>query len=288
MMGTTPGTITDRSGAGSRVVRWQLGRKLRALRVAAGMSLDDVAHAKAGSKGKLSRIESGQVPVSVPDASYLCQLYGCDEDTATQVKELAVGTDALEWWESYGQITVPDWFGLYVGMEAAATAIRAFDPTFVHGLLQTEDYARAVLSADPHLSADVIEKRVRFRLERQRAVLNQMPRLTVILGAGAVSLQVGGQDVLAAQVLHLRDLHRSGAVEVRIVPWSAGAYPNRGAYALLSFDQEEGPTGHAQTVAYTEVSGGARYVEQPAELEAYEDNFGALVRSSLTIEEYPS
>src|SRR5215813_1406259 len=121
---------------GSTVVRRQLGRRLRRLREAAGKTERDVEEANLASRAKLWRIETGKTPVKVADVRALCWLYGADTATTDALAGLAIGTAAQGWWEDYGD-AVSDWFGLYVGLEAAATEIRLYDPELVHGLLQT-------------------------------------------------------------------------------------------------------------------------------------------------------
>ena len=111
------------SGAGSVVVRRQLGSKLRQLRLAAGKDVADVTEAGLGSKAKISRIETGKGPVKVADIRALCWLYGVDGPTTDALAALAPGTQQEDWWEAFGGAVVPDWFGLYAGLEAAASRI---------------------------------------------------------------------------------------------------------------------------------------------------------------------
>src|SRR3954451_20779958 len=165
------------AGGGSAVVRRQLGNKLRQLRLAAGKDVADVTEAGLGSKAKMSRIETGKGPVRVADVRALCWLYGVDTATTDALAALAPGTQQEDWWEADPGI-VPNWLSLYAGLEAAAARIRAFEPQLVHGLLQTEDYARAVVSTDPQAASEVVEQRVRFRMERQQ---RSMDGVTIIM-----------------------------------------------------------------------------------------------------------
>ena len=196
------------AGAGSAVVRRQLGSKLRQLRLAAGKDVADVVTAGLASKAKMSRIEGGKGPVKIADVRALCWLYGASAETTEALAALAPGTQQEDWWETYENVVVPDWFGLYVGLEQSASRLRCFDPELVHGLLQTEDYARAVIESEDTLEPKVIAQRLQFRMDRQRRVLNGHPDLTVVLGAGALSLVVGSPDVMAAQLDHMRQLAR--------------------------------------------------------------------------------
>jgi Domain of unknown function (DUF5753)/Helix-turn-helix domain len=269
------------SGAGSVVVRRQLGAKLRGLRIKAGKEVADVVEAGIASKAKIHKIEAGKGMVKLVDVWALCRLYNADSATTDALAALAPGTQQEDWWEAWGTVVVPDWLGLYVGLEQSAARLQCWDPELVHGLLQIEDYARAVIGAGAFLAPDVVDQRVGFRMDRQRRVLGSGPDLTVVLGAGALSRVVGSPDVMAAQLDHLRRLDRDGLATVRVLPWSAGAYPTRGSFALLHFPDPEDPT-----VAYLEFSMGARYVEQPAQVSEYEKVFDIINGQSIGIEEW--
>jgi transcriptional regulator with XRE-family HTH domain len=261
------------TSGGSAVVRRQLGAKLRQLRLAAGKSVADVDAAGLGSKAKMSRIESGKGPVKLADVRALCWLYGADEATTEVLAALAPGTQQEDWWEAYGATVVPDWLGLYAGLEATASRIRCFEPELIHGLLQTPDYARAVIGADPRLSEQVIEQRLRFRMERQQT----QAAVTVIISQGALSLVAGSPEIMTTQIEHLRDVRTA----VRILPFSAGAHPRRGSFALLDFADDDDPS-----VAYVEGPAGARYFDRPADRDEYEFVWSLLYAKSTPIKEW--
>ena len=256
------------------VVRRQLGSKLRQLRLAAGKDVADVVTAGLASKAKMSRIEGGKGPVKIADVRALCWLYGASPETTEALAALAPGTQQEDWWETYENVVVPDWFGLYVGLEQSASRLRCFDPELVHGLLQTEDYARAAISADSRLGADVVEQRVKFRLERQRT----LAELTIILSEGALRLVAGSPEIMAAQIEHLRQ----AAATVVVLPFAAGTYPLRGSFALLDFDaSDEDPS-----IAYIDGPPAARYLDQPDERAEYEFVWGVIEDMSIPIEEW--
>jgi len=262
------------SGGGSVVVRRQLGSKLRKLRLAAGKDVADVVTAGLGSKAKISRVETGKGPVKIADVRALCWLYGADAATTEALAALAPGTQQEDWWQPLGTAVVPEWFGLYAGLEATASKIRGFEPDLIQGLLQTPAYARAVIGADPRLSAEVVEQRVRFRLERQQTPAE----LTIIMGEAALRLTAGSPDVMAAQLDHLCAV----TAAARVLPFSAGAYPRRGSFALLDFDDDEDPS-----VAYVEGPGGARYYDRPDDRAEYEYVWQLLFDKSIPIKEWP-
>lgn len=269
------------TAGGSAVVRRQLGARLHALREAAGKSLADVADAGLGSKAKISKIETGKSPVKIPDVRTLCWFYGADGATTDALAALAPGTQQPDWWETYSNVVVPDWFGLYVGLEESAAGLRCFDPVLIHGVLQTEDYARGVIGCEDGLEPEVIDQRVAFRMNRQQRVLRRSSTLSVVLGQAALSLIVGSPDVMTAQLEHLRRLGRGGQVAINILPWTAGPYPMLGSFTILDFVESDDPR-----VVYVEFSMGARYVEQPSQVAEYERVFQMLTKRSIPIEEW--
>jgi transcriptional regulator with XRE-family HTH domain len=273
------------NGGGSTVVRRQLGRKLRRLREEANKTHEDVAAAQIASATKMWRIETGKTAVKPGDIWALARLYDLSTEVTDALVSLAAGTRDEGWWEEYGP-AVPDWLGLYAGLEAASSAVRTYHPELVHGLLQTPDYARAVIRADERLSDEVVTQRVAFRLERQRAVLNrpQPGRIMGVLGAGALSLVVGSARVMEAQVRHLRALNTGAGVDIRILPWSAGAHPSmKGAFTMLDFDDPDDPA-----LVYVESHTAARYLEQAEQLAEYRRIFGLLSSKAVPIEEFTS
>src|SRR5213080_3485157 len=151
---------------GQRVVRRALGRRLTRLRIASGKSRREVAEAKLGiSEPTLHRIETGKVPVTVANVRALCWLYGADASITDALAELALGTSQEEWWDA--SPVIPDWFKLYVGLEASAARIYTYEGEVVPGELQTEDYARSVFAAEQSASTDTAERQVKLRMQRQ-------------------------------------------------------------------------------------------------------------------------
>lgn len=269
------------TSGGSVVVRRQLGIKLRRLREAAGKSLADVQGSKVASTSKVNRIENGRLPVRVETVWALCRLYGADNATTDALAALAPGTEQDGWWEDYGEAIVPDWLGLYAGLEATASRIRGFEPELVRGLLQTPEYAAAVIGSDPRLEPEAVERRVQFRMERQRGVFDvePVPEITVVMGEAA--LLCGTPDVMNPQVDHLRSLSERPRVDIRVVPFSTGMFPRRGSFTLLDFDDEEDPS-----VAYVEVPKGARYFDRAEDRADYEYVWKIIMSKSVPIGEW--
>jgi len=268
---------------GQRVVRRALGRRLTRLRVATGKSRREVAEAKLGiSEPTLHRIETGKVPVTVANVRALCWLYGVDESVANALSDLALGTSQEEWWDA--NPAIPDWFKLYVGLEASATAISTYEGEVVPGELQTEQYARAIYGAEQSVESDATERHVKLRMQRQAALAARYPkpRLVTVLGEGLVTRQVGGPGVLAAQVEHLCEFAKQEHVQILVLPWSAGAHAAMaGAFRIMDFEDREDPD-----VVYLESHVGALYLEEPEEVREYRRIFDLICEVSVPIADF--
>jgi hypothetical protein len=253
------------------------------LRVATGKSRREVAEAKLGiSEPTLHRIETGKVPVTVANVRALCWLYGVDESIADALSDLALGTSQVEWWDA--NPAIPDWFKLYVGLEASARKICTYEGEVVPGELQTEQYARAIYGAEQALPEDATERHVKLRMQRQAALAarHPMPRLVTVLGEGVLTRQVGGPDVLRAQVEHLRQAALQHNVEILVLPWSAGAHAAMaGAFRIMDFEDPEDPD-----VVYLESHIGALYLEEPAEVQEYRRIFSLICEASVAIADF--
>jgi len=268
---------------GQRVVRRTLGRRLMRLRAASGRSRRDVVDAKLGiSEPTLHRIETGKVPVTAANVRALCWLYGVDQSTTDALAELAVGTSHQEWWDASN--VVPDWFKLYIGLEASASKICSYDGELIPGELQTEQYALAVYAAAQPGDHEGAARHVKLRLERQRTMFsrNPPPRLTYILGEGALAWVVGGESIMRAQTNHIMKMAKLPNVEVRVLPFAVGAHPAMtGAFRILDFDDAEDPD-----VVYLESHVGALYLEEPSELLQYRRIFEWLGEASMPFAEF--
>jgi transcriptional regulator with XRE-family HTH domain len=268
---------------GQRVVRRTLGRRLTRLRIASGKSRREVAEAKLGvSEPTLHRIETGKVPVTVANVRALCWLYGVDESITDALAELALGTSQEEWWDA--SPVIPDWFKLYVGLEASASRISSYDGEVIPGELQTEQYARAVFGAEKPADEEAADRHVKLRMQRQRALLNRVPppRLVTVLGEGALTRPVGGETVLKAQIEHLRRLAQHDHIEIKVLPFSVGAHAAMaGAFRILDFDDPEDPD-----VVYLESHVGALYLEEAVEVDEYRRIFNLVRTEAVPVEEY--
>jgi transcriptional regulator with XRE-family HTH domain len=272
---------------GPTVVRRQLARRLTALRERAGMSVADVAATKIVSSAKLYRIEGGTTSVRVADVWALCRIYKADATTTDALAALATSTDGKGWWHDYGDILPVD-FELYLGLEAAASTIRIYEPERIHGLFQTADYAREIERATNifpgRLPEETIERYVELRLERQKTVFSRTPpgRILAVLGEGALARTVGSADVTAEQTQRLRDLDQREHVEIRVLPFDTGAHAAMlGGLTVMDFDDPDDPP-----VVYVETYSGARFVEQPEHLARHRAVFDSVRQQSVPIKEY--
>lgn len=268
---------------GQRVVRRALGRRLTRLRMANGKSRREVAEAKLGvSEPTLHRIETGKVPVTVANVRALCWLYGVDESITDALSDLALGTSQEEWWDA--NPVIPDWFKLYVGLEASASRISTYEGEVVPGELQTEQYAWAVYGAEKGSDDDVTARHVKLRLQRQATLAARYPRpqLVTVLGEGVFNRLVGGPEVMKAQLEHLRQLDRQKHVEILVLPWSVGAHAAMaGAFRIMDFDDAEDPD-----VVYLESHIGALYLEEPSEVAEYRRVFSLIRDVAVPMADY--
>jgi len=271
------------NGAGSTVVRRQLGRKLRRLRETANKTHEDVAAAHIASPTTMWRIETGKVAVKPGVIWALAHLYEASPDETDVLVTLAAGTREEGWWEDYGG-AVPEWVGLYAGLEAACTTLHDYQCELIHGLLQTEDYARAVTRSNPSLSEEVVEQRVAFRMGRQHAVFNRSDpgRVVSVMTAGVLRLVVGSREVMEAQIAHLLALTQGGGVEVRVLTETDGVHSAmRGPFTILDFDDPDDPS-----LVYVETLVGSRYMERPEHVAEFRGAFRHIQAQAVSLEEY--
>src|SRR6201987_2356438 len=215
---------------GPTVLRILLGAHLRRLREHAGISREDAGYHIRASGSKISRMELGRVSFKERDVIDLLAFYGiADGEERDSLLQLTREANATPWWQKY-QDAAPDWFGLYVGLEEAAQLIRVYEVQFVPGLLQTEDYARAVvLQGAPGLEPEEVERRVALRLGRQKLLTrDNPPRLWAIVDEAALRRPMGGRDVLAGQIQRLMDLVSESNITLQVMPFKFGGHAGEG------------------------------------------------------------
>ncbi|GAB3692651.1 helix-turn-helix domain-containing protein [Saccharopolyspora tripterygii] len=206
---------------GPKVLRLQLGRELRRLREQAGVtSRDAVATPLGWDVSKVSRVELGQSTVTLKEIDQLLELYGAPKDDSAHVRSLG---EAARKRGSYGK--VPDWAKGYIGMEADADILKIYYGELVPGPLQTDDYARAILSTSVTVAAADIDRLVQTRARRREIIAqDDPPEVQIVLGEAALRRQVGGPDVLRAQLDHLREIAKLPHVTLQVLPFSSGEH----------------------------------------------------------------
>jgi transcriptional regulator with XRE-family HTH domain len=184
--------ITAQPGSGPTVLRILLGSQLRMLREVKGITREEAGYAIRASGSKISRMELGRVSFKERDVTDLLKLYGVDEDETATLVALAIQANSPGWWHKYGDV-LPDWFQVYVGLEEAASLIRLYEVQFVPGLLQTADYARAVVRlGQPGAAPEEIERRISLRMGRQELLTKPGgPRLWAIVDEAALRRPIG-------------------------------------------------------------------------------------------------
>lgn len=232
----------------------------------------------------LSRIEIADVRPHPNDVRALLALYGVTGDEAEAVIDVARQAKQRGWWQQYSDV-LPAWFTTYVGMESEASMLRIYECQMVHGLLQTEEYARAVFQGAPVPMRDTeVERLVALRMERQAILGSEnQPALRVILDEAAARRAVGGPKVLRAQIERLLQESERNRLQIQILPFSAGTGFD-GSFTILDFPALPAPYPDAaeDRLVYIDTLTGALYLEQPAEVASYATAFEQLCAMALS------
>ena len=263
-------------GTGSPIARRrELGTMLRTRRTALGITLEDAANHLLVSPSKISRVETGQRNITARDIRDLAVLYRLTDEERELLAELAAGGKTRAWWQPFNLSAA---YQTYVGLEAAATAIRDFTLSVVPGLLQTERYARALVRAGyPHMPEESLQQLVQARLERQRRVLREAgTSFTAILDESSLRRVVGGPAAMQDQMKTLLAASELPNVTIRIVPFAAGPLPSAtNKFIILSFD---GPP----EVVFLESLTGQLILERESDLAAHNEAYAALQKLALS------
>ena len=279
-VGETPGHSQGEPAGDATVLRMLLGAQLRRLREAVGISPEEAGYEIRASRSKISRMETGRVGLKLRDIEDLLTLYGvADEPSRNKVIALAGRSREPEWWTQYNDI-LPDWFENYLGLESAAVSIRSFETQFVPGLLQTEDYARAVTKLG-HQTASVgeIERRVGLRMARQELLATRPPpRVWALMDEAVLRRPIGGVAVMRAQLRRLVEAAGLPGVRLQVVPFARGGHAAAGgSFSILRFEERDLPD-----VVYIEQLTSAVYLGQRADVEHYLEVVDQLSGEALT------
>lgn len=254
--------------------------ELKRLREAARLSQEGVAEALDWHPTKMMRIETGRTAPHPNDVRVMANLYGMtDPDQVAALVKLARDARQRGWWYSYRDVLL-NRYDFFIGLESEAASIRCFELAMIPGLLQTEDYARAVTLGGPQeLSANEVEQRVAVRMTRQQILAaDDRPRLWVILDEAVIRRIIGGPAVMRAQIEHLIAAPEQGRTTIQVVPYNAGPHPGlSGPFVILGFTEPAEPD-----VVYLETVAGNLYVDKPEEVQLYANAFDHLRAAALS------
>ncbi|WP_345462347.1 helix-turn-helix transcriptional regulator [Actinoallomurus oryzae] len=244
-----------------------VGAQLRRLRESCGLDRRRAADCIGVGESRLSRVETGRAGLDEDDVKRLLELYGIDrQEERDALLALVQEANRPGWLQAFSG-AMPAWFRPYVDLEEAAQVIRTYEVQFVPGLLQTEDYARAVISQGRSmLSAEEVDRRVELRLRRQRILTASNPtRLWAVIDEAALWRPIGGPEVTRAQLRALLDAARLQHITVQVMPFHVGGHAGEaGAFSILRFPEPE-----LHDIAYVEQLTGAMYLERDDDMDSY-------------------
>lgn len=266
------------------VQAWELGLRLRQRREEIGLTAAAAGRAIGIIQAYVSGVEAGRVKLPAARLARIVEVYELDPEEAAELEELRAGASRRGWWHEYSQL-FPAEFIRFLGYEAGAERIRFYDSELVPGLLQTEAYARAVITGGTTtIRLTEVERRVAARMARQARLHAENPiRVTAVLGEGALRQQVGGPAVMSAQLDHLVRLaaERPEQIEIRVLPFTAGAHPALGgSFQILSF-----PSPRLPDLVWQEVLTSIDIIDQSARVIDYQVTFAEARERALSSED---
>lgn len=265
---------------GPTVRRRRLGTELRKLRDNSGYKLEEVAAELGVAPSTLSRIETGKAPTKSAYLNQMLEMYGVHDPSARALLiDMAREGHRKGWWAAYDDI-LPSGFDIYVGLEAETVAVRSYEVSVVNGLLQTADYARAVLrEMFPRNTTEQIERLVDLRMVRQRRLDDDPPlELWAILDEAVIRRTVGGPVCMRRQLEHLVAEGDRHGLTIQVLPFSSGAHAGHGGpFSILEF-----PERTDAEVAYVESGAGIIYLEKDKEVRLRAEAFDRLRAAALS------
>ncbi len=247
------------------VRRRRLGAKLRELREERKLTAEDVAQQLLVSQSKISRLENGRRAISQRDVRDLCRVYSVtDEKLIDALMTMARESRQRGWWHAFGDVP----YSVYIGLEANAVSARNYESLFVPGMLQTREYAAAVIQGiQPEALPEQNEKRIEVRMRRQEAMHDpdKPLRMWAVLDEAVLHREVGGPQVMREQLEHLIALSHLAHITVQVLPYSIGAHPGMsGTFSILEFEDEADAT-----IVYLEGVTSDLYLEKEADVKTY-------------------
>lgn len=261
------------------VRRRRLGAELRRLRELKGMTAEEVAGRLMVSQSKISRLENGRRSISQRDVRDLCDVYEVeDERVRAGLMEMARESRQRGWWHDFGDIP----YSVYIGLEAEASSIRAYESSFVPGLLQTREYAEAVVAGtQPDTEPTAIKRRVDVRMKRQDRIYgeDELGSLWVVIDEAVLRREVGSKQVMADQLFQLLELSGRPNINLQVIPFTHGAHPGMtGTFSLMEF-----PESADSTVVYFEGVTSDLYLEKEADVRRYTNLYDHLRAAALSV-----
>jgi Domain of unknown function (DUF5753) len=207
----------------------------------------------------------------------LIKAFGTDERKAEELRTLRRDGDLLGWWEQYSDV-LPDNIELLIGLEAGAAWEQTYEDAFIPVLLQTPEYARAVISsAAPFLRSADVPRLVQLRIDRQQRLTATDFRLTAVINEAVLHRWVGGREVMRAQLRHLLEARHNATVEVLVLPYEAGEHPAQGqSFILLTFPEPEDPA-----IVFLDYAHSSGFLEKAHEVRQHTSVFGAIISQAL-------
>ncbi|MDX2597738.1 MULTISPECIES: helix-turn-helix domain-containing protein [Streptomyces] len=257
-----------------------LGRRLLDLRERAGLKREEAAQVLRVAPATIRRMETAEVALKIPYLQLLLKAYGVTDGEAEVFVQLAEEANRPGWWQRFHDI-LPGWFSMYVSLEGAAALIRSYEPHFAPGLLQTEDYARGVLKSGAigQTSPDEIERHVALRMQRQALLTRpDAPRFWAVMDETALRRQVGGPEVMRAQIDKLLEATTLPNVTLQVAPFANGPHPGTyGPFVLFRFAMSELPD-----MVYSEYLTGAVYLDARSEVATHLEVMDRMAAQAAT------
>jgi transcriptional regulator with XRE-family HTH domain len=267
VLGWDTAQAAAQSSGGPTVLRIALGTQLRRLREARGITRETAGEAIRASHAKISRLELGRVGFKTRDVADLLTLYGVtDEQEREAFLALVQRANEPGWWRQYGDV-LSSWFETYLGLEQASSVIRTYEVQFVPGLLQTEDYARAVIQlCQMHNSTEEVDRRISLRMIRQDFLTQpEAPEYWAVVDEAVLRRSLGGRAALQAQIRHLLAMAELPNITLQVLPFRAGGHPAAGGpFTILRFAEPDLPD-----IVYLEQLTSAVYLDKRRETDNY-------------------
>jgi transcriptional regulator with XRE-family HTH domain len=255
--------------------RRELGARLRALRLARGLTVEQVSELLLCSPSKVSRMETGHRGATLRDVRDLCQIYDLTDTSQVEyLMGLVREAKQQAWWQSYDLD-----YATYVGLEQAATTLSYYQSTIVPGLLQTVGYARAMHegSMPAEFTPERADKLIEVRMRRQQVLTRDPPlQLRVVLDEAVLHRVVGGPGVMADQLRHFNTIAKRPNVTLQVIPFSIGAHPAmENMFNIIEFGDV------APSVVYVEGLMGWLFLERENDVKRYAQVFKYLCEVAL-------